>query len=168
MPAREGRLPNMLQRYLGRDLVIITLTAGLWWLLAARSAGIGVAADFSGWIVGAMLFFCAHIVHEWGHYLGAVLTGSHVGIHKRLASPFFFRFEVEGNSLKQFVAMSLGGFVATGAVIAFYYLGLPDEFLASRIARGGALFGAFLGVTLEIPLLVTGIVQGQVPAKAAV
>jgi hypothetical protein len=158
----------MLQRYLARDLVIIALSAGLWWLLAARSAGTGVGADFSGWIVGAMLFFCAHIVHEWGHYLGAVLTGSRVGIHKRLTSPFFFRFEAEGNTLKQFIAMSLGGFVATGSIIAFYYLGLPDEYLASRIARGGALFGAFLGVTLEVPLLLTGIFQGQVPQKAAV
>jgi len=158
----------MLQRYLTRDLVIIALTAVLWWLLAARSAGTGFGADFSGWVVGALLFFCAHIVHEWGHYLGAVLTGSRVGIHRKLTSPFFFRFEAEGNSLKQFIAMSFGGFLATGATIAFYYLGLPDEYLASRIGRGGALFGAFLGVTLELPLLLTGIFQGQVPAKAAV
>jgi len=168
MSIREAKIVAMLQRYLARDLVIIALTAVLWWLLAARSAGTGFAADFSGWVVGALLFFCAHIVHEWGHYLGAILTGSRVGIHRKLSSPFFFRFESEGNSLKQFIAMSFGGFVSTGGMIAFYYLGLPDEYLASRIGRGGALFGAFLGVTLELPLLLTGIFQGQVPEKAAV
>jgi Ca2+/H+ antiporter len=64
--------------------------------------------------------------------------------------------------------MSVSGFAATAAAVAFFYLGLPDEYLAARVARGGALFLALLGVVLELPLLLYGIARRDVPSQVAV
>lgn len=158
----------MLLRFALRDLVIVALATSAWWGLAARSAEAGFVADLSGWIVGILLFACAYLAHEWSHYLGAVASGAAVGIGENLASGFLFSFGSEGNTLSQFVVMSLGGFVATGAAVAFFYLGLPDAYLATRVARGGVLFLALLGVTLELPLLLYALITRSVPKQAAV
>ncbi|MEM9177448.1 MAG: hypothetical protein AAGC67_19710 [Myxococcota bacterium] len=158
----------MLYRFVIRDAVIVAVAAIAWMLLAARSAGAGFVADLSGWIVGLLLFACAYVAHEWSHYLGAILSGGRADIGDNLASGFLFSFGTEGNTLGTFVAMSLSGFVATGAAVAFFYFGLPDEYLATRVARGGALFLTMLGVVLEVPLLLYGLFTRSVPKQAAV
>lgn len=159
---------TMLHRFVVRDLVIVALAAIGWWLLAALSAGDGFVADLSGWIVGVLLFVCAYLAHEWSHYFGAIMSGGKAEIGENLASGFLFSFGPEGNTLGTFVAMSLSGFAATAAAIAFFYLGLPGEYLATRVARGGAIFLAVLGVTLELPLLLYGLATRSVPKQAAV
>ena len=158
----------MLLRFVIRDLVILAASLGIWQLLAERSAGVGFIADFSGWVAGMMLFACAYLAHEWSHYLGALAMGSRVDVGRKLASGFLFSFPAEGNTLSQFVVMSLAGFAATAAVIVAYTVFLPDAWLASRVARGGALFLAFLGVVLELPLLIKALVTRAVPGEAAV
>lgn len=158
----------MLIRFILRDSLILTLSIGLWWLLAEYSAGRGFIADFSGWVVGLMLGVCAYLAHEWSHYLGAIAMGSRVRTGENLASGFLFSFDAEGNTLVSFVVMSLAGFAATAAVIVAYYAFLPDAYLASRVARGGALFLAFLGLVLELPLLLTGVFMRAVPKQVSV
>lgn len=154
--------------FLIRDAILVGLSLGLWWLLAPHSVGEGLVADFSGWVAGIALFVCAYLGHEWSHYLGALASGSRVRSGERLTSAFLFSFDSEGNSLAQFVTMSLAGFAGTALLIAAYAFFLPDEYLASRIARGGVLFLAFLGIVLELPLLLAGVFQGGVPRQASV
>ena len=158
----------MLARFALRDLAIVLLTLFFWWLFAAKSQGAGAAADLAGWTVGLLMGACAYLAHEWSHYLGAVATGSRVSVGTHLATGFLFSFEAEGNSLAQFVVMSVSGFVATGLTIWAFYTFLPDAYLASRVARGGALFLGLLGVVLEVPLLLTGLFTRQVPKQVAV
>ena len=158
----------MLLRFALRDLVIVTLAGVAWWAFAARSAGTDFVADLAGWIVGVLLFACAYLAHEWSHYLGAVAAGAKVGIGENLASGFLFSFGAEGNTLGQFVVMSLAGFAATAAAVAFFYLALPEAYLATRVARGGVVFLALLGVVLELPLLLYALATRSVPAQAAV
>ena len=159
---------SMLYRFVLRDLILVALAAVAWSLLAERSAGDGFVADLCGWVVGVLLFVSAYLAHEWSHYLGAIASGGRADIGENLASGFLFSFGREGNTLGTFVAMSLGGFVATGAAVAFFYMGLPDEYLATRVARGGVLFLTLLGVVLELPLLLYGVVTRSVPKQAAV
>lgn len=158
----------MLARFVARDLIIVSLTIVLWWLLAEKSQGGGAVADLSGWVAGLMMGVCAYLAHEWSHYLGALAAGSRVEIGSHLASGFLFSFPAEGNSLGQFVMMSLAGFVATALSVWAFYSYLPDAYLATRVARGGALFLALLGVTLEFPLLMMALVTKSVPKQAAV
>lgn len=156
------------RRFLIRDSVIVATAILAWWLLAPVSAGAGLAADLTGWIVGLLLGVCAYLAHEWSHYLGALAMGSSVTVSDRVDGGFLFRFEAEGNTLAQFVVMSLAGFAATALAIIFFYTALPDAWLASRVARGGALFLALLGVTLEVPLLLYGLVIRRVPEQVSV
>jgi len=158
----------LLVRFVFRDLVIIGLTMFLWWALADRSAGTDVVADLSGWVAGLMMGVCAYLAHEWSHYLGALAMRSRVRTGTNLASGFLFSFEAEGNSVSQFVVMSVAGFVATAAVLVAYYTYLPDAYLATRVARGGVVFLALLGVVLELPLLLVGIFSKSVPKQVAV
>ena len=158
----------MLFRFILRDLVIVALTLVLWWLLAEDSSGNGATADLSGWIAGLMMGVCAYLAHEWSHYLGALAMRSHMQVGTRLASGFLFSFEADRNSVAQFVVMSLSGFLATALVIFAFYAYLPDNYLATRVARGGALFLALLGVVLEVPLLLTGVLTKKVPKQVAV
>lgn len=158
----------MLFRFVLRDSVIFAVSFGLWWLLAARSAGEGMVADFAGWTTGLMLGVCAYLAHEWSHYLAAIAMGSTVRTGENLASGFLFSFDAEANTLAGFVVMSLAGFVATAAVVFAYYTFLPDAYLASRVARGGAVFLAFLGIVLELPLLMAGVFTRSVPRQVAV
>jgi len=158
----------MYLKFAARDTLILALAAGLWWLLAARSAQPNTLADFSGFVVGMMLGITAFVLHEWGHVVGAFLSGSTMTVNQNLLSPYIFSYDSPHNSLRQFVIMSIGGFVVTAAIVAGYYLGLPDELLASRVARGAALFLAFLGVFLEVPLLLFALISRTVPEAAAV
>jgi hypothetical protein len=158
----------MLLRFLLRDSIILALSLSLWQLFAPRSAGADFIADFTGWVVGSMLGVCAYLAHEWSHYLGAVVMRSKVRVGENLASGFLFSFDSESNRLSQFVVMSLAGFAATALVVLAYYTWLPDAYLASRVARGGALFLAFLGVVLELPLLLAGVITRGVPKQVSV
>ena len=158
----------MLGRFVIRDAILVLVSLALWWLLAARSAEMGFLADFSGWVSGLMMGVCAYLAHEWSHYLGAVATGSKVSVGTNLASGFLFSFDAEENSLFQFVVMSLAGFLATALVVYAFYAFLPDAYFASRVARGGALFLAFLGLVLETPLLLYGLATRGVPKQVAV
>jgi hypothetical protein len=158
----------MLRRFLIRDGAIVSGAVVLWWLVAGVSAGTGWVADLTGWVAGLGLTACAYLAHEWAHYLGAVATGSKVPLGTNLASAFMFSFDSNGNSLLQFVVMSVSGFVATAAAVWLFYGFLPDAWLATRVARGGVIFLSLLGVVLELPLLLYGIVTGGVPRQVSV
>lgn len=158
----------MLRSFLIRDASLVAVALGAWWLVAPSSADSGPAADLAGWVSGIGLTLCAYLAHEWSHYLGAVATGSRVPLGANLASGFLFSFDAEENSLFQFVVMSVAGFVATAVAVWLFYTQLPDAWLATRVARGGVLFLALLGVVLELPLLLYGLVTGGVPKQVSV
>lgn len=158
----------MLRSFLIRDGIIVAVAVTLWWLVAPFSAGTSWIADLAGWVSGLLLTACAYLAHEWSHYLGARATGSRAPLGTRLSTAFLFSFDAESNSLLQFVVMSVSGFVATAIAVWLFYTMLPDAWLATRVARGGVVFLSLLGVVLELPLLLYGIVTGGVPKQVSV
>jgi len=158
----------MFAKFAARDLGIVASALFVWWLLADRSAGSGPVSDFTGFVAGLLLGSTGFVLHEWGHLLGAFATGSAVEPNRKLAALFTFRFDALENSLKQFLIMSVGGFLVTAAIVWSFHVYLPDHLLASRVARGAALFLAFLGVFLELPLVIVALVRRSVPAAVAV
>lgn len=151
-----------------RDSAILATAALFWWLAAGLSGGPGAVADFTGLLAGLGVGASAYVLHEWGHLLAGLATGSVLQLNANLRSPFSFRFDAERNSIRQFVVMSLGGFAVTAAAVTFAYGALPDGLLATRVARGAVLALAFLTFVLELPLLLYGLARGRVPAEAAV
>lgn len=158
----------MWAKFLARDGAILAAALLLWRGAAANSAGTGILADFTGFVSGILLGMSAYVLHEWGHVLGGLVSGSALRWNASLGSGFMFSFDTRRNSLSQFVVMSFGGFIATAVVMATYYVWLPDTLLATRIARGAVAFLAFLGLTLEVPLLLYSVLRGGVPDAAAI
>jgi membrane-associated protease RseP (regulator of RpoE activity) len=158
----------MFAKLLLRDLLIAALVIGAWWLAAPLSAGSGPAADVSGALLGIGFFVVVHLAHEWGHVVGARLTGSRIAAPARLSSPFLFSFDSRHNSQRQFVIMSLSGFVVTGLAVYVAYWLLPDAWLATRVARGMVVFSASLTLLLEVPLLTASLLAGRILEKVEV
>ncbi len=158
----------MYAKFAARDGLIIAAALLIWRVAAAYSMGSGFLADFTGFVAGVMLGAVGAVVHEWGHLLAAFASGSVLRVNHNLSSPFIFSYDSRQNSLAQFVTMSLGGFVATAAIVVIFYVYLPDALLASRVARGAVLFLSFLGVFLEVPLLLFALYSRAIPAAAAV
>jgi hypothetical protein len=146
-----------------RDLGIVSGAAALWWLLADRSAGTGPVADFTGVLVGLAVGLCPFVLHEWGHLLGALATRSSVQPPTKLATPYLFSFDSKQNSRKQFLAMSFAGWAVSIAVAWAIYAVLPDDLLATRVARGVVVLAIGLVVVIEIPLVLYSLVTGRVP-----
>ncbi len=153
----------MLGKFIARDLIVAVATASVW--LAARDwmAGTGPVADLLGVLVGLGAAFTVIKIHEWGHFLGAAATGSTYRLASRLGSPFMFAFDSKQNTKRQFLIMSLGGFIGTAIVLVGSYTLLPDEVLATRITRGVAVLGVLAGIILELPLLLRGMFGTSLP-----
>lgn len=158
----------MFLRFAIRDLSVIAGAALFWWLAAGLSAGTGPVGDLTGLVGGVLFTLGAYFLHEWGHLLGALATGSTVEPGRSLRSGFLFSFSAEKNSLRQFLVMSFSGFLATAVVAWFAYAVLPDRYLATRVARGAVVFLGSLTVFLEFPLVVWGVLRGSVPPPVAV
>ena len=158
----------MYLRFAARDVSILAISVGLWWLLAERSSGVGVVADFAGVAAGLLLGVCAYLLHEWGHLLGALVTRSRLKVAQSLRAAFIFSFDSKENSLAQFLVMSFSGFAATAAVVWAYYVYLPEGLLATRVARGVVLLLAFGGLAVEFPLVLFALRKRAIPRVAAV
>jgi hypothetical protein len=150
-------------KLLARDLGIAAVAVGIWIVAAPRSAGAGVVADFTGVVAGLLVGACAYLAHEWGHLLGALASGSVVRRPTSLRSRSLFDFDAKRNSRAQFLAMSFPGFAATALALWVVYALLPSDLLATRVARGAVVFLAFLGLVLEVPLVVYSLVSHKVP-----
>jgi len=151
-----------------RDLGVVGVAAGLWYLLAGHSAGAGFVSDLSGVVAGLAAGASAYVLHEWGHLLAAFACRSSVTPGAHLSSTFVFGFDAERNTLGQFLVMSVGGFAATALLVWGFYAYLPDDLLASRVARGVVVFLALLTIVLEFPLVVWSLVTRAVPGPADV
>ncbi|MGD8608480.1 MAG: hypothetical protein PVH21_14380, partial [Myxococcales bacterium] len=135
----------MFRRFAVRDVLILLTTVVAWWLGLSLDADTGLRSVLSiSAGVGAAV--CAYNLHEWGHLLGAHLTDSVYVPARRLISPFLFSYDAERNTRGQFLVMSLAGFAATAIFVAAYWLWMPRDQQAGRIALRGALVLAGLTV----------------------
>lgn len=153
----------MFAKMLLRDLAIVGAAALLWWLLAGSSAGTGPVADFTGVLVGLAVGLCPFVLHEWGHLLGAVATRSAVQPPVTLATPYLFSFDSKANSRRQFLVMSLGGWIVSAGVAWAIYTQLPPDLLATRVARGVVVLAVGLVILIEVPLVAFSLLTGRVP-----
>ena len=150
-------------RFLARDLLILLLVAALWWAFADLSLGKGLLSDFVGLILGVGLGVCVFLVHEWGHLLGALGTGSQVFAPKSLQSVYLFSFDSKNNTRRQFLIMSISGFAVTGLALVCAYGPLDGPMQASRVARGAIAVLASLTLFIEFPIAIWSIFSPSLP-----
>lgn len=164
MAAATGLVPGrLLVQGVAHWSVFLLLLLSLLWLRAWEAGG----AD------GLMLYLAvawsllsgialSHIVHEWGHFLGAVLARSALSIKARV-HPLFFDFDYGANNRRQFLALGYGGLL--GNLLLLLLLVLVTVPPATRVEAG--LLAAVLGqlvyvLVLELPVSL-GILAGRDP-----
>lgn len=146
-----------------RDVLLISLAYLVWILFARYSAGAGALADFSGLLVGAVLVLVAHLLHEWGHLLGGLLSRSVMAPSEKFTALSLFLFSSTENSKRQFVLMSCSGFFVTALIVWGVFSLLPDDYLATHIVRGYSLVQVFLLLVIELPLLLWALFGKRLP-----
>lgn len=154
-------------RFVVRDLLALIICAVLWWLDAhARSAS--SALVWTSAIATALATgLCGFLAHEWGHYTGARLTQSRVEFPPRVLAPLLFHFQSAHNTRRQFIAMSLGGYVATTIAIVAIAFALPQTTLAGRLSLGLAGLGALATAVLELPTFFRVLAGAPLPSGFA-
>ena len=129
-----------------RDAGLLTATLALW-----QSEAVASGELVPSLLAGGLATLCGYLAHEWGHFAGARLGGSVVHLPSSPLSGFLFRFDSDRNRREQFLAMSLGGFVASAAVVALFVAVLPRDALAGQVALGLTLLGVLAPAVLELP-----------------
>jgi len=150
-----------------RDAAIVFVTLVLWRHDASLRGHEGLAAGATAVAAGVLAALCGFVAHEWGHFLGAALSGSDVRTPGSAFSLFLFHFDPETNRRAQFIAMSSGGFLASAAMVALLVSVLPLEALSGRVAMALVAAGFVATLVLEIPPFVRVLRGGPIPRGAA-
>ncbi|MGI9287916.1 MAG: hypothetical protein ACR2P1_21200 [Pseudomonadales bacterium] len=153
----------MFFNFVVRDILFFALVYLLWQWLAPLSAEQGLLADFVGVALGGLVALSFHLVHEWGHVAGGLLSHSKMTVAPSMQALSLMTYHSTGNSKAQFMLMSVLGFAATGLVVWFSYTQLPDGLFASRIARGFSLVQVFLAIVIELPLVAWALFGKSLP-----
>jgi hypothetical protein len=162
-PRHEEISPTVFWKLATRDVLFASAALAAWWFFRHLTATEDVVGDIVGVMLGLALGATAFLLHEWGHLLGALAARSALTPAERLRTFYLFSFDSQRNSRRQFLIMSLGGFIATAAALSFAYAVMPDGQLASRVARGVIAFATLLTLVLEVPLVIYSLLRNAVP-----
>ncbi|MDP9141502.1 MAG: hypothetical protein M3O62_12010 [Pseudomonadota bacterium] len=150
-----------------RDLLLIASSVGL--LLLSHQ----LASAASAWhvpvalLAGVMLAVTGYLLHEWGHLLGALFSRSVVHLPDSIATVFLFRFDTGLNTNRQFLWMSIGGFIASGVVVYIYATQLSLDQLADQTALVLTALGVLATIIFEFPPAWRVLRGGEMPGGVA-
>jgi hypothetical protein len=150
-----------------RDLAIVMATLGIWTLERSLTGSGGALQLAVGVLAGLLTAVCGYLLHEWGHLAGARLSGSAVELPSSPAALFLFRFDVEHNVARHFVAMSCGGFLASAAVVTALITTLPSGSIGSWVALGLTGLGVVATLVSELPPFFRVLGDGAMPRGSA-
>ena len=134
-----------------RDLGLVALTLLVWRLDASARASGSVLEWGTAPLAGALTAIAGYLFHEWGHLTAARATGSVVRLPESASEIFLFNFHSDRNSARQFLAMSMGGFIASAVSVVFLLVVLPLDTLAGKIALALVALGVLATAVLELP-----------------
>ena len=128
----------------------------------ALSSGIALALVVSvaaAYIAGTVL---SGILHEYGHFSGAALSGAP---HKVLEKParyfFMFNFDMKAGSTTQAIWMSWGGLLGSWLLVAGLFLLLPMNGWAPAALVATALGNAVNASAFEVPVIMQTRATGE-------
>ena len=138
-----------------RDVAIVAAALSLFaaadaWHILTGTALSGLLSVVDGLLVGLAL---GALIHEWGHFTGARLSGATAPLRPFSGFLPLFDFDYVNNSQSQFQSMSIGGNLAHWLVFLVLFLGLPLS-SAGQIAIVSGAFGfAVFASSIEFPVI---------------
>jgi hypothetical protein len=138
-----------------RDVAILAAALSLFaaadaWSLLTGTALSGALSVVDGLLVGLLW---TGLVHEWGHFAGARITGGTAPLRPATAFLPLFDFDYARNTQQQFRGMSIGGNVAHWLVVLVLLLGLPLETVGQIALASGAFGFAVFASSIELPVI---------------
>lgn len=150
-PADASSLPIVLARDVALLAAALSLFAAADAWHALSPSGLSSALSLvDGLLVG--LAFGA-LLHEWGHFAGARLSGAAAPLRPATGFLPLFDFDYAGNSQEHFRAMSIGGNVAHWLVVAILLIELPLTTLGQAALASGAFGFAVFASSVEFPVI---------------
>ena len=125
--------------------------AGNFWAVQSGLIIAQLVALGNALVAGTVL---ASIFHEWGHFLGARMSGSRSPVLKKPTRLYFmFNFDMQANNASQFHWMSVGGvgasWLAALLIAALIPLGSLSGALLLAVVVGKAVNASFF----EVPII---------------
>ena len=149
-------------RLLVRDALITAACACLWWL-DLRGELAGLAGTVLSVLAGLSTGLVAFLAHEWGHAMGAKWSGARISFADRLISPFLFFFDTGASTRNQFIAMSMGGYVASAVALVAALLWLPRDQLSGQVGLVIVALGVVATLVAEVPTTIRVARGGPMP-----
>ena len=138
-----------------RDVAIVAAALSLFaaadaWHILTGTVLSGMLSLVDGLLVGLAL---GALLHEWGHFTGARLSGATAPLRPFSGFLPLFDFDYVNNSQSQFQSMSIGGNVAHWLVFFVLFFGLPLSSAGQIAIVSGAFgFGVFAS-SIEFPVI---------------
>jgi len=136
---------------------VALLTAGLWWIAQSSPFFIVIPLSIATGIV------LSHVIHEWGHFLGAVISRSTYSLKKKI-SPLFFDFDYVKNNPRQYLCMSVGGPLGNVLLISITLLWVPTQSTSEQWLLATMMGQLAYVLVLEGPVSL-GILAGKNPLE---
>lgn len=164
--AKEPALGGMLLR----DGVALAAVLAIWGGAEAWAAVSGLVLAQGLSVVNGIAagLVVVSLLHEWGHYAGAKLTGAIAPRNepRGLASLFRFQFDLANNTLRQFTALGVGGNVAHWLAFLALFAFLPLDTVGQTALVAAALSFAFGASVLEVPIITRALKRTVEPIHA--
>jgi hypothetical protein len=161
--AKEPNLALVGVRDLGIVLAILSLwaAADTWYVVT----GLGLAAWVSvlnGLLAGAAI---TGLLHEWGHFAGARLSGGTAPLAPAKSFLPLFNFDFSKSETSHFQAMSVGGNLPTWGFALLLAMALPLD-APGRIAIVSSAVGfSIFALIVEAPVM-SRVAGGMAPAES--
>ncbi len=136
-----------------RDVALFALCGVAWWFEPRFRDGSAV-----GWamalVTGGLTAFVGFLMHEYGHLGASLATGAKVSYPRTPLTALIFHFDSAQNDRRQFMWMSLGGYVATLLAVGLIIVLCPLDAWSGRVSLGLAGVGTLVTFVLEVPITV--------------
>ena len=138
-----------------RDVAILAGALSLFaaadaWYILTGTALASILSLVDGLLVGLAL---GALLHEWGHFAGARLTGGTAPLRPLKGFLPLFDFDYANNTSSHFQGMSIGGNAAHWAVFFVLFFGLPLVTPGQVAIASGAFGFAIFASSIEFPVI---------------
>ena len=147
----EARLSLVLLR----DVALVSLLLSVFaaaeaWATISRLAFASLLSVVDGLLVGAAT---NAVVHEWGHFIGARLSGGHAPLKPISKFPPLYDFDYANNDSRAFLWMSYGGNLAHALWVLILLAFVPTRSVGTAALVAGAFGFAVFSSLVEIPVI---------------
>jgi hypothetical protein len=134
-----------------RDLLVVALTAGLVIADHLRNQFQNPSVVL-GVVTGFMITVSGFYAHEWGHYLAARWAGASPVPSPSPISVYLFELEEDACTRRQWLTMSLGGYLATIVALPIILAIIDVHALSGQVALVLTGLGVLATFGLELPI----------------